>query len=82
MTFSANAEVNCAVKVCNRIERLSLKLWSHFKDNAGETCFEVIVPKGKAVVGTVLSSGSRWYQGSFNPTKKSVTKVREVYGCE
>lgn len=31
-----------------------------------------------AVEGNVLSSETRWYQGSFNPTKKSVTKVKSV----
>jgi hypothetical protein len=75
-------EPMCRTRVCNRIERFSLDLWSHIKDRAGETCFEIHIPKSEAVVGKVLDSDSRWYQGShFNPTKKSVTKIKAVYEC-
>lgn len=49
----------------------------------GETCFDVVIPANEAQVGNVLSSDSRWYQGSsFNPTKKSVTRVSQVYECQ
>lgn len=83
-SYSAKAESTplCQVQVCNRIHRLSLNMWNHFKDSMGENCFDVTLPKNKAVVGTVLSEESRWWQGStINPTKKSVTKVAKVYGC-
>ena len=72
----------CEVKVCNKIERWSLSPWSHLKDKFGETCSVTILPKQEAVKGKVLSSDSRWYQGSsINPTKKSVTRVKEVKTC-
>jgi hypothetical protein len=72
----------CDVKVCNRISRFSLDIWSHVKDSMGETCFDIQMPKSQAVVGKELSSESRWYQGSsINPTKKSVTKIKEVGVC-
>lgn len=77
----ATAPVMCEVRICNRIERLSLNLWSHFKDSLGETCFNVIMPQSEAVVGKELSSESRWYQGKFNPTKRSVTTINEIYQC-
>lgn len=73
----------CKVKVCNRIERFSLDIWSHVKDNMGEVCMNISMPKDQAVVGNELSSESRWWQGSsINPTKKSVTRVKEVLYCE
>jgi hypothetical protein len=80
---SVQAETLCRVKVCNKIERFSLDPWSHIKDSMAENCFEVVLPKDKAIVGKVLSDESRWYQGSqINPTKRSVTKVKEVYECK
>lgn len=73
----------CKVKVCNKIERFSLSIMSHIKDSMGETCANAIIPKSEAIVGHELSSESRWYQGSsINPTKKSVTRVTEVYQCQ
>jgi hypothetical protein len=82
LSTSIQAEPVCRVKVCNKIERFSLDPWSHIKDSMAETCFEVVLPKDQAVVGKVLSDESRWYQGStMNPTKRSVTKVKEVYQC-
>lgn len=73
----------CKVKVCNKIERFSLSIMSHIKDSMGETCSNAIIPKSEAIVGHELSSESRWYQGSsINPTKKSVTRVSEVYQCQ
>ncbi|ADM80158.1 hypothetical protein phiAS5_ORF0315 [Aeromonas phage phiAS5] len=83
LSFGANAEEMCRVKVCNKLERFSLSIWSHMKDKMGETCFEAMLPKSEAVVDKVLDSESRWYQGSsINITKKSVTRVKEVYSCE
>lgn len=72
----------CEVQICNKLERFSLDIFSHIKDSLGETCFNVMMPKGEAVEGKELSSESRWYQGSFNPTKKSVTSIKKVYHCE
>ena len=78
----ANSEsVVCDVRICNKLSRFSLNLWSHMKDSMGETCFDTQVAKKDAVVGKVLDSSTRFYQGSFNPTKKSVTKVKYVHGC-
>jgi len=77
------SEKVCKVSVCNKIERFSLSIWSHVKDSMGETCFTAMIPESEAKVGNVLSSDSRWYQGSsINPTKKSVTRVAEVHSCE
>lgn len=73
----------CKVQVCNKIHRVSLDLWSHIKDNMGETCTTVILPKSQAQVGYTLSDESRWYQGSsINPTKRSVTRVKQVLECQ
>lgn len=87
--FSINAhaeykqEPMCRVQVCNKLERFSLSIWNHVKDSMGETCFDVVIPKSEAQQGKVLSSESRWYQGSsINPTKKSVTRVSQVYECQ
>ena len=72
----------CEVKVCNRLERFSLNVFSHLKDRYGETCFDTLLPKADAVEGKVLSTESKWYQGThFNPTKKSVTRVKKVGAC-
>lgn len=79
---AAESVQTCSVQVCNKIERLSLDIFSHIKDSIGEVCFDVVLPKSEAVVGKVLSAESRWYQGSnINPTKQSVTKVKQVYSC-
>lgn len=72
----------CKVQVCNKIERFSLNPMSHLRDSIGESCADVIVPKDEAVVGRQISAESRWYQGSFNPTKESVTRVKKVYQCK
>lgn len=91
LSFSSSASLRdevgnqelCKVKVCNRIERFSLDIWSHIKDNMGETCMNIVLPKDQAIVDSELSSESRWWQGSsINPTKKSVTRVKEVLYCE
>jgi hypothetical protein len=72
----------CHVVVCNKIERFSLDPFSHLKDKFGEACFETVIEAQYAVKGEVLNSESRWYQGkSINPTKKSVTRVKEVKSC-
>jgi hypothetical protein len=78
----AQAPQTCNVQLCNKLSRWSLDPFSHIKDKMGEQCFNVVLPKNEAVVGNVLASESRWYQGSFNPTKKSVTKVKQVYSCQ
>ena len=72
----------CNVQVCNKLSRWSLDPFSHIKDKMGEQCFNVVLPQSEAVVGKELASDSRWYQGSFNPTKKSVTTVKKVYNCQ
>lgn len=78
----AQAEKLCKVKVCNKLERFTISPWSMLKDSMGETCFEGTLSSSDAVVGKVLSSESRWYQGSsLNPTKKSVTRVKEIFNC-
>lgn len=77
------SEPVCEVKVCNKISRFSLDIMSHIKDKIGEKCDTVLLPKSESYVGNVLSSESRWYQGSsINPTKKSVTTVVEVLECQ
>lgn len=80
---SANAaEQLCNVRVCNKLERWSLSITAHIKDSIGKTCFDIVLPKSQASIGAVLGSESRWYQGSsINPTKKSVTRVEDVYSC-
>ncbi|UYE98785.1 hypothetical protein XbC2_356 [Xanthomonas phage XbC2] len=87
LSTSAHAEMKqeplCRVQVCNKLERFSLSIWNHVKDSMGETCFDAVIPKAEAQPGKVLSSESRWYQGSsINPTKKSVTRVSQVYECQ
>ena len=74
------AEEMCYVTICNKIERFSLNPLSHIGDNIGETCYDTYMPKNQAVVGSVLTSESRWYHGG-NPTKKSVTKIKTVKYC-
>lgn len=76
------AEKLCKVLVCNKLERITFSISNMIMDEMGETCMETYVPKDKAVAGEVLSSDSRWYQGSFNPTKKSVTRISEVISCQ
>ncbi len=71
----------CDVTVCNKLERVTLSPWSMLKDSMGETCMPALLAKSDAVTGKVLDSSSRWYQGSFNPTKKSVTRVKSVGAC-
>lgn len=72
----------CRVEVCNKLERVTLSISKWISDSMGETCFEITMPKSEAIPGSVLSSESRWYQGSFNPTKKSVTRVNRVMECQ
>lgn len=73
----------CRVQVCNKIERFSLNIWSHVKDSMGEVCMDVVIPKSQSVVGNKVQDESRWYQGSsINPTKRSVTRVAQVYECQ
>lgn len=85
LAFTVNIqaeEVYCKVQICNRIERISLDIWSHINDRIGENCVNAIIEKKDAVVGKILSEESRWYQGSqINPTKKSVSRVKQVYSC-
>jgi hypothetical protein len=71
----------CEVEVCNKLERFSLSPWKHLKDKIGESCTPGILARQDAVVGKELSSESRWYQGGFNPTKKSVSRVKAVKVC-
>lgn len=75
-------EPTCKVQICNRIERFSLNPFSHLKDKWGENCFDTSIPKTDAVENKILNTESRWYQGkTWNPTKKSVTRVKKVYSC-
>lgn len=82
----ASADLNqpmCKVEICNKIERFTLSIGSFISDQMGEKCDTVIMPKSDAIVDKVLSSESRWYQGSsINPTKKSVTRVSRVLECQ
>ncbi len=71
----------CRVSICNRIKRFSLDPFSHWKDRAGEVCQISIIPSDEAIEGSVLDSESRWYQGSLNPTKRSVTTIKKVLEC-
>lgn len=83
MASDFKQEPMCRVQACNKIERFSLSIWSHVKDSMGETCMNIIVPKSEAVVDSVLSDESRWYQGSsINPTKRSVTRIKQVLECQ
>lgn len=77
----AHAEPMCDVKLCNKLERFTLSPTSWIKDKLGEECFETRMPQSEAIVGKEISSSSRWYQGSFNPTKKSVTRIKSVGAC-
>jgi hypothetical protein len=71
----------CRVRLCNRLKRFSLDPISHIKDSLGEVCIETMIPKADARPGKRLASDSRWWQGSFNPSKRSVTKVDKVLAC-
>lgn len=71
----------CDVTVCNKLERVTLSPTKWFKDKMGETCQPALLGKQDAVEGKKLDSQSRWYQGSFNITKASVTRVKEVKTC-
>lgn len=90
LAFSAHAEDDdftseplCKVQICNKIERFSLDIFAHMRDSMGEVCSDIVIPKSQAIVGNKLSDESRWYQGSsINPTKRSVTRVTEVYKCQ
>ncbi len=81
VAFAAPPAGYCDVVVCNKLERFTLSPWSAIKDKMGETCQPAILAKEDAVKGKELSANSRWYQGSFNPTKKSVNRVKEVNAC-
>lgn len=72
----------CEVIVCNKLERFTLSPWSAVKDKMGEQCFGTVLEKSEAVPGKILDSSTRWYHGSFNPTKKSVTRVKKVLTCK
>ena len=80
-SFMAQAEPMCQVKICNKLSRFSLDPFKHLKDHMGKVCFDAVLPQSQAVKGKEISSESRWYQGSFNPTKKSVTYVDQVKSC-
>jgi len=82
LATAAHAGGTCQVKVCNKLERYSLSPSNWVSDWMGKTCFDTIVPREKAKKGAVLDSKTKWYQGSFNPTKKSVTRVAKVYRCD
>lgn len=61
----------CVVTVCNKLE----------KSTIDEKCFDTVVRSDEAVAGKILDSSTRWFSGSFNPTKKSVTRVKQVLAC-
>lgn len=71
----------CDVMVCNKLERFTFSPWRAIKDRIGEQCIPAILTKSDAVVGKVLDSSTRFYQGGFNLTKKSVTRVKKVNQC-
>ena len=83
LSLNANAVTMCEVKICNKLKRFSLSIWSHVKDSMGKTCWTMQMPKEEAVKGKTLDSDSRWYQGkSINPTKRSVTWIEKVGTCK
>tara|TARA_R110002073_G_scaffold205273_2_gene364941 strand:+ start:860 stop:1156 length:297 start_codon:yes stop_codon:yes gene_type:complete len=71
----------CDVIICNKLKRLSLSIWDHMQDSMGEECMPGILSIEDSVAGKELSSSTRFYQGSFNPTKRSVTSVGSVLEC-
>lgn len=71
----------CDVKICNKLERFTISPWNMIKDEIGEQCMPALLGKEDAIVGKKLDSKSKWYQGSFNPTKASVTRVAAVMQC-
>ena len=78
----SQAKEVCDVQVCNKLERFTLDPFSMLKDSLGEMCMDATIDSKDAIAGKELSSESRWYQGSnFNPTKRSVTRVKKVYEC-
>ena len=81
IAHAAPLAVSCGVIVCNKLERFTLSPWSAIKDRIGEQCAPALLSKSDAVTGKVLDSTTRFYQGGFNPTKKSVTRVKEVNQC-
>lgn len=72
----------CNVEVCNKLKRFSLSPWSHIKDAMGESCYDIQLPEKISKEGHQLDNSTRWYQGSFNPTKRTVTYVKQVYNCD
>lgn len=72
----------CKVEICNKLERFTLNPFKHLKDKFGENCFDSIVGKEDAVVGKILDAKTKWYQGGFNPTKKSVTRIKRIISCD
>lgn len=80
LTSMMFAEQTCSVKVCSKNERITINPLKLMHDKVNESCFDAIVPKAKAKVGTVLASESRFYEG--NPTKKFVTKIKKINYCK
>lgn len=79
----AVGETFCEVTICNKLERFTLSPWSMVKDAMGEQCYSTKIIKSDAVIGKILNSSTRWYQGnSMNPTKKSVTRIKSVGKCD
>lgn len=81
VAISAPPSGYCDVIICNKLQRISFNPWSHIKDKLGEQCFPQLIPIDYAIPGSTLHSGTRFYQGSFNPTKRSSTKVKKVLQC-
>lgn len=80
LTSLGFAESMCNVKVCNKVQRITLNPLKLVGDKINETCYDITIPKNQAKIGTVLASESRFYEG--NPTKKFVTKIKKINYCK
>ena len=82
LSTSLFSQETCEVQICNKLKRFTLSIRKYLNDKFGEVCFDSMIPKENAIEGKELSSESKWYQGSINPTKRSVTYIKKVYRCQ
>jgi len=75
----------CDVILENKQTRFSLDIWAHVKDRLGAVEIPATLPASKAIEGSTLdvqsNAAASFWKGSFNPTKKSVTRVKKVLKC-